>query len=115
MSDSREEHEKPSPTLREDVMRPSTFMRRRRPYLFSDSKIISAPKLTREVLDHQLETLTNRKEENEFEHLCRRLAEKEICPNLRPQTGPTGGGDAKVDSETYPVSTEIAQRWYEGD
>ena len=96
-------------------MRPSEHMRSRRPYLFSDSEIVSTPTLTRELLDHQLETLTNRKEENEFEHLCRRLAEKEICPNLRPQTGPTGGGDAKVDSETYPVSIEIAQSWYEGE
>jgi hypothetical protein len=90
-------------------------MRSRRPYLFSDSEIVSTPTLTRELLDHQLETLTNRKEENEFEHLCRRLAEKEICPNLRPQTGPTGGGDAKVDSETYPVSIEIVQSWYAGE
>jgi hypothetical protein len=96
-------------------LRPSEYMRSRRPHLFSDSEIVSAPRLTRELLDHQLETLTNRKEENEFEHLCRRLAEKEICPNLRPQTGPTGGGDSKVDSETYPVSTQIAQGWYEGD
>lgn len=103
------------PTLRDDIVRPSVFMRSRRPYLFSDSEIVAAPTLTRELLDHQLETLTNRKEENEFEHLCRRLAEKEICPNLRPQTGPTGGGDAKVDSETYPVSIEIAQSWYEGE
>jgi hypothetical protein len=90
-------------------------MRSRRPYLFSDSEIVAAPTLTRELLDHQLETLTNRKEENEFEHLSRRLAEREICPNLRPQTGPTGGGDAKVDSETYPVSDDIAQSWYEGE
>jgi hypothetical protein len=96
-------------------MRPSEHMRSRRPYLFSDSEIVSTPTLTRELLDHQLETLTNRKEENEFEHLCRRLAEKEICPNLRPQTGPTGGGDAKVDSETYPVSIEIVQSWYAGE
>jgi hypothetical protein len=103
------------PTLRNDIMRPSEYMRGRRPHLFSDSEPVSAPRLTRELLDHHLETLTNRKEENEFEHLCRRLAEREICPNLRPQTGPTGGGDSKVDSETYPVSTQVAQRWYEGD
>jgi hypothetical protein len=101
--------------FRNDIMRPSEYMRSRRPYLFSDSEIVSTPTLTRELLDHQLETLTNRKEENEFEHLCRRLAEKEICPNLRPQTGPTGGGDSKVDSETYPVSTGIAQSWYDGE
>jgi len=67
------------------------------------------------VLDHHLETLTNRKEENEFEYFARALAEREICPNLRPQTGPTGGGDSKVDSETYPVAPEIAARWYYGE
>lgn len=116
MSDSRRGGaQEPVPTLRYNIMRPSEFMRSRRPYLFSDSEIVSAPRLTRELLDHHLNTLTNRKEENGFEHLCRRLAEKEICPNLRPQTGPIGGGDSKVDSETYPVSTEIAQSWYEGD
>jgi len=39
---------------------------------------------------------------------CRRLCERVICPNLRPQTGPEGGGDSKADSETYPVAEEIA-------
>jgi hypothetical protein len=115
MSDDKKDPQSSAPTLRNDIMRPSEYMRGRRPYLFSDSEFVSAPRLTRELLDHNLETLTNRKEENEFEHLCRRLAEKEICLNLRPQTGPTGGGDSKVDSETYPVSTQIAQGWYEGD
>lgn len=43
------------------------------------------------------------------------LAEKELCPNLIPQTGPTGGGDSKVDTETYPVSPAIATLWYEGN
>ena len=38
----------------------------------------------------------------------------ELCPNLLPQTGPTGGGDSKVDSETYPVADELSVRWYEG-
>jgi len=39
------------------------------------------------------------------------LAEKELCPNLRPQTDPTGGGDSKVDSETIPLSGELAALW----
>jgi uncharacterized membrane protein len=89
-------------------------MRDRRPHLFSDSETVSTPQLSREVLDHYLDTLLTEKEETEFEHFCRRLAEKEICPNLRPQTRPSGGGDSKVDSETYPVSPEISLRWYEG-
>jgi hypothetical protein len=69
---------------------PSEFMRGRRPYLFSDSRSETTTELHREVFEHQLETLTSRKEETKFEHFARKLAEKEICPNLLPQTGPTG-------------------------
>lgn len=99
---------------RENEFRPSEFMRARRPELFSDSKVISEPRLTREIFEYHLETLTSRKEETVFEHFARRLAEKEVCPNLLPQTGPTGGGDSKVDTETYPVAESISLRWYEG-
>jgi hypothetical protein len=70
--------------------------------------------LDRSFLEYHLETLTNRSQEKDFEHFCRKLAEKELCPNLLPQTGPTGGGDSKVDSETYPVSDAVSLRWYEG-
>jgi hypothetical protein len=94
---------------------PSELMRRWHPDLFSDSERHHAPIVPRAVLDHHLETLTNRKEENEFEYFARLVAEREICPNLRPQTGPTGGGDSKVDSETYPVAPELAARWYYGE
>ena len=66
------------------------------------------------VYSDHLDTLTSRKQEYQFEHFCRKLAEKEICPNLRIQTGPTGGGDSKVDDETYPVAEEIAERWWIG-
>ncbi|MBK8284427.1 MAG: hypothetical protein IPK97_05835 [Ahniella sp.] len=67
------------------------------------------------MFDHFLDTLTARKEEYQFEHFCRLIAEREICPNLRIQTGPTGGGDSKVDSENYPVASEIAERWWFGE
>lgn len=96
------------------TFKPSEFMRGRRPHLFSDSHSEIETELQRDVFDYQLETLTNRKEETKFEHFARKLAEKEICPNLLPQTGPTGGGDSKVDTETYAVSGEIAERWYVG-
>jgi hypothetical protein len=89
-------------------------MRARHPELFSDSSVTSLPTLTKEVFQYHLELLTSRKEETVFEHFCRRLAEKELCPNLSPQTGPTGGGDSKCDAETYPVAEQIALRWYEG-
>ena len=103
-----------SEQLNSKDFRPSDFMRARHPELFSDSSTSSEPSLTREVFEYHLELLTSRKEETVFEHFCRRLAEKELCPNLSPQTGPTGGGDSKCDAETYPVADQIAQRWYEG-
>jgi hypothetical protein len=42
------------------------------------------------------------------------LCERTVCPNLLPQTGPTGGGDSKVDAETYPVAEELSDAWYVG-
>lgn len=93
---------------------PTEFMRARRPEIFSDSRSVGEVHLPREVFEYHLETLTSRKQETEFEHFCRRLAEKQLCPNLLPQTGPTGGGDSKVDAETYPVADDISLRWYEG-
>ena len=92
-----------------------SFLKSRRPNEFSDSIIKKQGKLTKEFLDYFLNSLTSRSQEKEFEIFCRRLAEKEICPNLLPQTGPTGGGDSKVDSETYPVSESIAFSWYIGN
>ena len=97
-----------------DGFRPSDFMRARRPELFSDSRVSRAPKLQPAVFEYHLNSLTTRKQEVEFEYFARRLAERYICPNLLSQTGPVGGGDSKVDSETYPVSDEISMRWYRG-
>ena len=89
-------------------------MRTRRPYLFSDTRSAETAQLSKEVFEYHLESLTSRKEETSFEHFARRLCEKEICPNLIPQTGPTGGGDSKVDSETYPVANQLSRTWYTG-
>jgi len=89
-------------------------MRARRPERFSDSVASDEPILDRSILEHHLSTLTNRSQETAFATFARHLAEREVCPNLLPQTGPTGGGDSKVDSETYPVGDEIALGWYEG-
>jgi len=99
----------------EQAPSPRELMRARHPDLFSDSAVESRPVLARPVFDHHLDTLTARKEEYQFEHFCRLIAEKEICPNLRIQTGPTGGGDSKVDSENYPVAKEISERWWIGE
>lgn len=94
---------------------PTDFMRARRPELYSDTVFVEEPVSDRGQFEFHLDTLTQRKEEICFEHFCRRLAEKELCPNLLPQTGPTGGGDSKVDTETFPVADTITERWYEGD
>ena len=93
-------------------MTPSEFYKQRRPELFSDSKIITQTTLPREVLAYELSKISTNQKQDEFETLCRRLAEKYISPNLIPQVGPTGGGDGKTDSETYPVSETISNRWF---
>lgn len=90
------------------------FMRARRPQLYSDTLHVEVNELDRRQFEFHLQTLTSRKEETAFENFARVLAEKELCPNLIPQTGPTGGGDSKVDTETYPVAPEIATLWLEG-
>ncbi|HRQ59654.1 MAG TPA: hypothetical protein PLN31_19730 [Azoarcus taiwanensis] len=107
--------DKTVPETQEQASSPRELMRARHPDLFSDSVVESRPVLARPVFDHHLDTLTARKEEYQFEHFCRLIAEKEICPNLRIQTGPTGGGDSKVDSENYPVAKEISERWWLGE
>ncbi len=97
-----------------NIPNPSDLMRVRHPDLFSDTQVDDVSRLPKEVFEYHLCTLTSRKQEYQFEHFCRKLAEKEICPNLRVQTGPTGGGDSKVDTETYPVAEEITERWWIG-
>lgn len=91
------------------------FMRARRPELYSDTLSVEDSEMDRRQFEFHLNSLTSRKEETAFENFARALAEKEVCPNLIPQTGPTGGGDSKVDTETYPVAASIATLWYEGD
>jgi hypothetical protein len=70
--------------------------------------------LKADQFEYHLSTITARNQTHEFELFCRKLCERAICPNLRVQTGPEGGGDSKVDTETLPVAEEIAERYYEG-
>lgn len=91
------------------------FMRARRPQLYSDTLHAEIGEMDRRQFEFHLQSLTSRKEETAFENFARVLAEKELCPNLIPQTGPTGGGDSKADTETYPVASAIATLWFEGD
>jgi hypothetical protein len=101
-------------TAGKDSLKPSTYYRAARPELFSDSKKSKKTVVTKAFLEFQLDQLTANKKEQEFEEFCRRLAEKEVCSNLVPQTGPTGGGDSKVDAATYPVDERLAERRYWG-
>ncbi|WP_321840816.1 hypothetical protein [Paraburkholderia bannensis] len=107
MSNTRREDDEES----DAVSDPVSYMRSRHPDSFSDSEITSTFELTQGLLEYHLETLTSRSQETEFAYFARRLAEKEICPNLRAQTGPTGGGDSKADSETIPISGGLAELW----
>ena len=93
---------------------PREYMVATHPELFSDSAIHEQQIIERSQLDYHLESLTSRSQEKDFERFARRLAEREICPNLLPQTGPTGGGDSKVDAETYPVSDTLSLAWFTG-
>ena len=97
-----------------DFFSPRKILQARRPEKFSDSVVIPTASLDRSLLEYQLDSLTNRKQETDFERLAKRLIERTICPNLLPQTGPTGGGDSKVDSETYPVSNDLSLVWHIG-
>lgn len=100
--------------MKADHISPKEFLKGRRPEKFSDSVLEEKSTLDRSMLEYHLHTLTSRKQEVQFEHFARRLLEREICPNLLPQTGPTGGGDSKVDSETYPVADDLSLVWYTG-
>lgn len=93
---------------------PRSFMEQRRPGSFSDTQVIKESQLDSLKLEYHLDTLSTRKQEYDFEEFARKLCELEIQPNLRPQTGPVGGGDGKVDTETTPVSEEIKDTYYFG-
>ena len=90
------------------------FYKKIHPGLFSDSKTVKKGKLSEDYFSYYLESLTSQSKEKEFEDYCRKIIGVTICPNLLPQTGPTGGGDSKVDSETFPVSETIAESWLNG-
>lgn len=94
---------------------PKEMMKSRRPHRFSDSPSSSEPQLSRTILEYHLDTLTSRNQETEFERFALAISKSAICPNLRPQTGPAGGGDGKVDTETFPVVESLTFSWYIGD
>jgi hypothetical protein len=81
---------------------------------FCDTDTKELSEIDRTLLEFHLSTLTTSSQEIDFERFARRLCEKEICPNLLPTTGPTGGGDSKADAETFPVADSLTLRWYGG-
>lgn len=93
---------------------PKAFLKARRPERFSDSFVEVGPRLDRATVEYHLATLTSRSQETVFQDFARHLLQLEVCPNLLSQTGPTGGGDSKVDSETYPVSEDLSLVWCVG-
>src|SRR5690349_16946562 len=93
---------------------PKEFLKSRRPERFSDTSYQDIRQLDRSSLEYRLDSLTNRSDELRFQEFARRLLERTVCPNLIPHTGPTGGGDSKVDSETHPVAESLALSWYVG-
>jgi len=104
----------PQPPTGTEKVFPSQFMRQRRPDCFSDTDDRTAYLLDASTLEYYLESLTHRNQTYDFEVFCRKLCERTICPNLRAHTGPDGGGDSKVDTETYPVSEEVTTLFYTG-
>lgn len=94
---------------------PSKFMRELRPEFYSDTSDRTAYQLDAPVLEYHLDSITSRNQTHDFEIFCRKLCERTICPNLKPATGPEGGGDSKADSETIPIADEIANLTYVGD
>ncbi len=91
------------------------YYRELRPQYFSDSSVVYEIPLTKELFDKQLEILSTKKMQSEFENFIVACAMKLITPNIKPQTGPDGGGDGKVDAETFEVSSDISDKWYVAD
>ncbi|RMO81252.1 hypothetical protein ALQ34_01958 [Pseudomonas syringae pv. maculicola] len=103
--------DKPAESTRLSRPNPKDFLRARRPEEFSDSVKLQESAIDRSMLEYHFASLNNRSQELQFEVFVRKLCEREVCPNLIPQTGPTAGGDGKTDTETYPVSNQIAFFW----
>ncbi len=94
---------------------PREFLKGRRPDEFSDTTTRQqhAP-IARDMLEFVLTEITKKKREFDFETFCYHLMQREVCPNLSPQSGPVGGGDSHADSASYEVSGDLAYRYWRG-
>lgn len=95
---------------REKVKTPSQLYRLMRPEYFSDSTT-ELEKLTRDQFKYVMSQISTNQKQDAFEEFTRRCVQRLITPNIIPQTGPTGGGDAKADLLSYPVSKEVSSLW----
>ena len=94
----------------EKIKTPAQLYRLLRPEYFSDS-IMEKEKLTRDQFKYIMSNISTDMRQDAFEEFTRRCVQRLITPNIIPQTGPTGGGDAKADLITYPVSDASASIW----
>lgn len=90
------------------------FYRKRHPEQYSDSTVTYEVPLTVEMFDSQMDLLSVKKKQSEFENFAVGVLTRLVTPNIKPQSGPDGGGDGKVDAETYKVSDSISDKWYCG-
>lgn len=104
-----------SDSMSDERLWPSAFMRQLHPEYYSDTADRTTYQLDAPTLEYQLDTITSRNQTHAFEIFCRKLCERTICPNLKPATGPEGGGDSKADTETIPIADEIASLFYVGE
>lgn len=92
-----------------------SYYRNLRPEKFSDTVDKYEIPLTKELFEQQMLLLSTKKIQSAFEKFVIAVAKRKITPNIKPQTGPDGGGDGKVDAETYQVSDDISDKWYSSE
>lgn len=92
------------------VQTPYEFYRAVRPEYFSDSHKVH--KMSKEVFRNELSKLSADMKQDEFERFACRVVGRIVTPNIIPPTGPNGGGDGKVDFETFVVDDDISCKWY---
>lgn len=94
----------------EEVKTPYQLYRKLRPEYFSDST--TKYRMNRQLFKQVMSELSTEMKQDAFEQFTYQLVCRLITPNLIPQTGPMGGGDGKVDFETYPVDDAVSSKWY---
>lgn len=94
-----------------ETFSPNSYYREVHPEFFSDTVVQYETPLTAELFDCQMSLLSTKKKQSDFEKFIVAVAKRLITPNIKPQTGPDGGGDGKVDAETYEVSEDISDKW----